>query len=732
MEINNSYLKNYIDQNFKLIQTATIKFNDQALLINEGLAAKYGKEIIDPYVPASWKYYLNISGQYHPTDTIMRVVSIDTLQEIDFTKENLEIHTSTAEAYRFGTRHYYSLIGQYPTQLLLIHGILYPTDLQTALEAEDGTIVSYQKDLVEENELSLIQDLQSYIQRLIDRWYNKQFNFGLPLYFATFFASLVGKLVSKLLNLRLNRIHTYEAHSFHVRMYLASHNGLDRYLPYLTLKQSLFLYRNIRYIERNAGVSEQLTVLIDRLLTERGIPIGEYLIKQTDTFENYYPVPAAEFKLLNTKVNANLDQEHSLEDLFTREMDAALDNPEYFEKYGEQIRDKFEVAPRNHIKSKVLHSPMVDYSNAVPEPFEMVALRQWCYMANKDLYPVYISFKDPKTTISYSLSAKDAFLYLYYLLFNQAGVPITEIPKFFNYRQRKHPKPTVEELLSVTDYKRNDFTSLAVNILNGQPSIQTVYSVTAFNSLTYQIYQEAYRHWFIISSIGDYYDRALVENMINQLYEDEVYGISVEETSITDWLARTKLPEYNYNFKEASELMVEIYQAAAGVNDDPSKEVKNIQAALLSLMSELCSYSVQFTKTINSSDIILVNPITVRFGNNKESTTVIRPIEPGVSVLEFSGDGATSETYVLGSENALSVQKVAVDFNITAEVDFTPDIQQTTEFVTTISDLSTPFDTELSYLGQDEVVDTAFGVVGYTTFDSLTETQRKSLKSVYL
>ena len=82
----------------------------------------------------------------------MYVGSLDTLETILFSKENLELHPLTRESYQFGTRYYYNLLNKYPNQEFLIKGILYPCDINKAIEAEDGEILSYQSDLVEEQE----------------------------------------------------------------------------------------------------------------------------------------------------------------------------------------------------------------------------------------------------------------------------------------------------------------------------------------------------------------------------------------------------------------------------------------------------------------------------------------------------------------------------------------------------------------------------------------------------
>ncbi|MCT7411258.1 hypothetical protein N5V59_23605, partial [Escherichia coli] len=48
----------------------------------------------------------------------------------------------------------------------------------------------------------------------------------------------------------------------------------------MTESQMLWFYRNIAYVERNMGRTENYDKLIQKVLTDRGIPIGAFSIKQ--------------------------------------------------------------------------------------------------------------------------------------------------------------------------------------------------------------------------------------------------------------------------------------------------------------------------------------------------------------------------------------------------------------------------------------------------------------------
>ena len=77
----------YLDSTIALARTLVVKSEYSAEQINNQVALRFGTNTVNPLNKSTWKYYLNVSGEYHPTDTVIKVKSLDTMQEIDFTKE---------------------------------------------------------------------------------------------------------------------------------------------------------------------------------------------------------------------------------------------------------------------------------------------------------------------------------------------------------------------------------------------------------------------------------------------------------------------------------------------------------------------------------------------------------------------------------------------------------------------------------------------------------------------
>lgn len=725
----NSFLKSYLDLNLRLVKTMTIKSLTSADCINDDLLLKYGQNAVDLNDPYSWKYFLNISGEYHPLDTPMVVTSLDTLEEITFNKENLKSHTATAQAYEYGSRYYYSLLNKYPLQEQLILGILYPADIHQAVSSDDGSILSYPNELVEPQEQTLIPELEVFIKRHMGRWNVKSFSLSDTLYDTSYHAILYLSLLPKLMNLRLARCHTTEAHSFHIREYLASHGRLDKYLPYMTLKQSLYLYRNIRFIERNIGKNATLDELIQKILTDRQIPIAEYSIRQLSSFDtSFYPEIRARRKPLNDQYNVSEMSYLSTAVLYEKEDLLVSGNKRFHEKSAKEEDRLLKTSRSSVIKTKDLESNMVDYNDAVPDPLETVLLRHWMSSVSRGQYIAYSSFKDPKTSDIRSLYVKDSLIYFVYLGLRSAGIDVKTVPKFVNTRARRRALPTLQGMLDIVDGNLESLKETAVDLLSKQPAIGVCRSTRAFFEQGNLIYEESKRHWYLLSNTHDLEYRGAIEAMINLFYEDQIISLDVTDEDISSWLVRNNLPVYSYTTGQAQELMVNIFNSATGLLYDNTKLLKNIQKNMLSLLTDLTSYSIQIIREINDSKIRPLNWAAIRFGSMRldfigESfadinSRVERVDTETVSVSDPIGEYPT----IVRWENSLKRDiDVTVKTGISIENDYVMniDIPLPRKFI------------EMSYADNAKQLNVSSRYFGEEVYLALTVEQQQQLKSLY-
>ena len=666
--VKNNFVQAYNTLNRDLVRTLVIKSKYAVYAINEDLIKRFGEQAVDFSNPWSWKYYMNIAGEYHPTDSLMNVISLDTKDSITFSVENLTKHTATAEAYKQGSRFYYSLVHRYPEQEFLINCILTPSDKDAAIAAQDGAILSYDKTLVFDYERTLIHDLQDFIYRHSSRWNVEAFALTDPYYAFMQRVGLGLILIEEVSNLRLKRCKTNEVHDFHLRQYLASHHKLDRWLDYLTREQALWLYRNVLYIERNAGQTKTFASLIENILDKRGIPLVDITIKQLDEFfETYYPVVMAKRTHLTKTTSFNVDEFMTLDNLLTNELGTAYGNEDHLFRKKDEIVNLISNANTTSLGTKDLESNMLDLTNSVPDPLEEVMMRQLVFMAYNGLYKAVVNFEDPKNGFTYSLDAVDAVAYMFYLTFKAEGLGFDYMPGVINTKYRQHPRPDASVLKDLIEPGMEWLMPLAEDLVSAQPIITECTSVSMFYDLTYKVYLEHQRHWKLLAATHDMYVRGVLEQMLLKLFAAQHCDFSKGET-VNAWKDRLNLPTYNYTWEEANLLIKEIFQKATGFTVDNKQSLRNIQKALIELTMTLSSYSIQIMKDINDSSIVMTGGNALRTSPQgsyiEDFVSAIIPIR--MNEVKEKVEDLIDATYDTGLR--MLVQEDTPDLNISTNV----------------------------------------------------------------
>ena len=137
---------------FSLSKTLIFKCVESAVATNRWL--EENGYYVDWENPKSWKYYLNLSGQYHQFDKDLlkeeggfipvKVAGVNGPVTTAFTKELISENNAdlgTAAEYAYGTKSYKDLVKKYKLLEPLILGILYSVDLDIAVKAPNWTIL---------------------------------------------------------------------------------------------------------------------------------------------------------------------------------------------------------------------------------------------------------------------------------------------------------------------------------------------------------------------------------------------------------------------------------------------------------------------------------------------------------------------------------------------------------------------------------------------------------------
>lgn len=604
----------YRAQVFELAKTMTIKSLATAFTINETL--KLMGHQINEEDPRTWKYFMNLAGQYHSLDTVMEVVSLDTLQTIEFTATNLQTHRATRDAYVFGGRYYNELISRYPTQETLILGILNPVDLQTAIDADDGTILYYDPKLVEENETNLIPRLQEWVHGVYARWHVSAYQLTDDLYIPAFLSMLYTFIPTAVMNIRNSNCHTRFAHSFHIREFLASHGKLHVFIDYLTKAQMLWLYRNIRYIHRNAGKQGTMDWLVENILTVRNIPLAEW--KMTHNLEDM-PEPQLYPKVEFVRSPLNFDRHlagkdvKSIEEMLDDEQPIARGNRRVQDDAEIEIRRQMETSLRNEYPTKVLESAMLDMKDAFPFTFADFLLNHWLFLSNTNRYNSYINFEDPRTGEHVTMSTKDAFVVFLYAINRKVGVTIPTVPIIEADLVRRIPMPTREMVRAKTEaaYLPDAILEKYYEIL---PPVGTYISIAGFREDMKRCYDALMQQWFIWSQQEHYRVRGQAEIAGLFFYQDIAVDLAGEQ-AYTAWFDDRSLDYADYTDLECDLLAETILTKATGSDLYQEISLAELQEALIKLMTRLSSYTVQYLRSINDAPIKILDWNQVRMGD---------------------------------------------------------------------------------------------------------------------
>ncbi len=612
-----AYHQLYIDDLMALAKTLVIKVDEHAQVVNRYCdLLGYASNTTEPW---TWKYYLNMAGEYHRADKVMTVTSLDTLQTIEFTKENLTIHRTTKREYQVGGQFYKELLRRFPEQEKLINGIINPVDIMAVKpwERPDGSIIWYNSDLVEFNEVNLIPELELWCQRAYIRWYIPLYAYTENLYAAFVYGSLVANIPNQIHAIRLSNCKTERAHTFHIRMYLASHGKLDTFIDNLTKKQQLYLYRNILRLNRHAGKQETHDELVQHVLTERGLPLAQWDIRHNISEQPNEILPKAE--MYRTQINFGVESSgadtRSIGRMLEAEAPLARDNAKVQAQAEIDITAEIQGSRFNDLPTKILESSVIDMSDATPYTLSDALLNHWMYWSHSGRYTTFLAVADPKTGTSMRIQAKEAFL-LWLWAYNKArGVDLPRLPRIEAWRVLRDPAPTKAELATIYDakYVKDEIIESMYARLPVLPD--SIISSSTF----YDTVSLVHRHTMHQRNLWSYQEhmvsRGMVEGIAHRFYYDVPLNFGTD-VFYEDWLVENNLSMDQYGASELELLANNILKAATGLDTINALSLRELQASMVRLFTQLSSYSIQVLADINTSALKMTDIADIRIGDD--------------------------------------------------------------------------------------------------------------------
>lgn len=609
----------YRDKVFTLASTIVIKSDYVAQRTNERLLQFLEYET-DLERPDTWKYYMNLAGEYHPTDKVMFVTSSDNLEEIEFNQTNLLRHRNTNRDYQFGTRQYGELIEKYPGQEEVILGILYPVDKATAIAAPDHKILGYPANLIESNEYTLLERMQWWTDIYFKRYYNPLYTISDSFHYHVAFSMYGMNLFAAILMLRLSKHKTNEAHSFFVAQYLASNSDLGKYHDFMSLEQAMHFYRNIRYYQRHPGNNDTLDKLIDALLTKRAMPIASYsMIHDTTTqVEDIYPEVLFRRSNMTAVPSAGAPEYTDMTAFLQKEIPDAIGNDDEIAYAGPQIMRFMQNSPSNVVQTKLLESSMIDYSSALTYKLEDVQVAHWLYYASIGRYSAIVNVANPKTSERIVLNVKDAYVLALYCMFKSFEIDPGEIPLMGAQRVQRYPIPEDDDLKSVVDMKYiTDFTWTAAR--NRVIEVEDMISIDAFYEKTKQIAGVANYQRNLISFQEGMHHRSETFKLVERFWGDKYIRLEEKGLTFQEWLFGHNLNFDDLDRSEFDTLYATIISAAIGRSLTTAPSLRNIQKAMAGALKDLSSYTIQIATKMSDDETIMTDMPSVRVGDQKVS-----------------------------------------------------------------------------------------------------------------
>ena len=431
-------MKEYLRELDALVRSIIVKSSHQSDMINKNILRTYGSAYLDVNDYTSWRYYLNLNGEYHYSNTRVEVYVIELGEYRKLTKELLNTYKKTKlELLQYATT-YLKLIELYPAEELLIKGILNPIDMEKAYNAVDGELLGHNNAFIGQYESDIITRLNTYSKHIYYRWFNPYYIDVAEFYVATFLSFLYSSYLTKIDAMRLENIHTHRVNKYHMDYFFKS--NLDLTTTYMNHKSKLWLYQNLRTLMVHVGKDETLEQIIDNVLTPNRVGVGKLLLDKAkptrvDLNNDNNLKPNFDTSLITQLMVDSRNQYYNTDGLtLTEVINMQVENRFIHESvYNElddlllevetRLKDNNEVA----LNTKLLHLVGKEDRDILPFPRINMILDSLFYIATQTVTDFDVTYLDVNTNVSYKLTFNQAIKLLAYLLAKFANMDTNSI-----------------------------------------------------------------------------------------------------------------------------------------------------------------------------------------------------------------------------------------------------------------------------------------------------------------
>lgn len=608
-------LDKYHRDTIKLAQTMIVKINKIAELDNR-LLESTGYNILSD--KTTWRYYMNLNGEYHEKDKPMFIESIDTGEQILFSKDNLREHLITQREYRKSGYWYNRLIAEFPSQTILINGVLSPIPYSTSVEAEDYSILYYDRTLVSWNEDQLIGKLQKHINSLVTQLFSTEYIVTDDLFLTAAVQILYADIVKAIHTIRLEDCFTRHTHEFFIWSHIDSFGDFSKYKYSLSQEQVMWLFRNISWITRNPGKNYTFNKLLDNILTKADIPLAEYDLVGDVEFQVEELTPKPVFRKSNLNLLSNYGNAHSFTTparMMSLQIPVAESNEEFQEEYLNDVVSKAKFSPFSIMKTKSLESSMSDSTNSHADTIMSTVLNEWIYLTAKNIFQGRVVVTNPKTGVQFRIRVDDAYNLWHYLMARTRLEDPIEIQPVY-YKNVMKLVPPTEKFIIDTVGSSYISKAIAEDIRSRYLPVAIFFAPDYLIQYSNEVYAAAWKHRKLYSQFYDMRKRARVKYATSLMYESGVVKLGDRET-YQDIFDEYFIYMDDFSIEDMKMFAWDIFKRVTGwdTNNRPSLRVK--QEELVEIMQRLSSYTVHFITDMNDSTSVSKMPNEIFVGDSK-------------------------------------------------------------------------------------------------------------------
>lgn len=541
-----------------------------------------------------WKYYLNASGAYHSTNTKMYVTSLDTLTTIEFTKDVLLDHPITAEKYTINTELTNDLITLYPDNLLLIMGIIYDVDINAIIDANEYTIVAYDKSLVNVQEINLLTELQAKLYHEYETYINKDYADIEPYYGAVMMSHIAKQALFQIKLIRLKNYKTTRACDYYVWTYINSKLYLEDLKTSLTTDDIFYLYKNIGRLVSYSGSNEVLYELVERFLTTDTITTYR-LNLATDTNEIDELESKTSTKYIEEALIRSVENREAIIENYIEEADNS--SVSIINDYLELLDTRMEVSPDNN-KTRELKIFETIKNNSETRLL-LTDIDLHIDGAIDGFYSKLHTITNHLTGISNTLTTLEAIIFYTYVIRKQFDNEVEYIPKHYSYIVPKKVRPTAKYLADNYGITLEGATKI-LEAITPYPSYElSRMEMDEYITSVKNTYHDVVR---LVRAETSRVNQAKLSTIYNELYFNGEVRLTEDNIRYEDWLLIRGM-----DFRDFQELdwdIIENYLLINVFNLNLSVRTSQYARNITELLSRLNNYRVSIRVAASSDNLL--------------------------------------------------------------------------------------------------------------------------------